>query len=41
MSGKRYAEKFEIAAVKQLPQRGHPASEGAEWLGVNIHSLYA
>ena len=41
MSGKRYAEEFKIAAVKQVSQRGHPASEVAERLGVSIHSLYA
>lgn len=41
MSGKRYTEEFKIAAVKQVAQRGHPASEVAERLGVSIHSLYA
>jgi transposase len=40
MSGKRYTEKFKIAAVKQVAERGHPASEVAEHLGVSIHSLY-
>jgi transposase len=33
MSGKRYTEEFKIAAVKQVAQRGHPASEVAERLG--------
>ncbi len=41
MSGNRYTEEFEIAAVKQVAQRGHPVSEVAERLGVSIHSLYA
>ena len=41
MSGKRYTEEFKIAAVKQVAQGGHPASEVAARLGVNIHSLYA
>jgi transposase-like protein len=29
MSGKRYTEEFKIAAVKQVAERGHPASEVA------------
>jgi len=41
MSGKRYTEEFKIAAVKQVAQRGHLASEVAERFGVGIHSLYA
>lgn len=41
MSGKRYTEEFKIAAVKQVSERGHPASEMAQRLGVSIHSLYA
>jgi len=41
MSGKRYTEEFKIAAVKQVAQGGHPASEVAARLGVSIHSLYA
>ena len=41
MSGKRYTEEFKIAAVKQVAERGHPASEVAERLGVSMHSLYA
>ncbi|MGK5047554.1 transposase [Janthinobacterium sp. GB4P2] len=40
MSGKRYTEEFKAAAVKQLVNRGHPAAEVAEWLGVSIHSIY-
>lgn len=32
---------IQIAAVEQVAQRGHPASEVAERLGVSIHSLYA
>jgi transposase len=30
-----------IAAVKQVAQGGHPASEVAARLGISIHSLYA
>lgn len=41
MSGKLYTEDFKIAAVEQVAQLGHPASEVAERLGVSIHSLYA
>lgn len=41
MRGKRYTEEFKLAAVKQVAQRAHPASEVAERLGVSIHSLYA
>jgi transposase-like protein len=37
MSGKRYTEEFKIAAVKQVIDRGHPAAEVAERLGVSIH----
>lgn len=39
MSGKRYTEECKIAAVKQVAQRGHPASAAAARLGVSIHSL--
>jgi transposase len=41
MSGKRDIEGFKIAAVKQVAERGHPASEVAARLGVSIHSLHA
>ena len=41
MSGKRYTEEFKIAAVKQVIDRGHPAAEVAERLGVRTHSIYA
>jgi transposase len=41
MSGKRYTEEFKIAAVKQVTDRGHPAAEVAERLGVSIQSIYA
>jgi len=40
MSGKRYTEEFKIAAVKQVAERGHPASEAAARLGVSIPSRY-
>jgi transposase len=39
MSGKRYAEEFKIAAVKQLAQRWLPTSEIAKRLGISAHSL--
>jgi hypothetical protein len=38
MSGKRYTEEFKIAAVKQVAERGHPASEVAERLGVGFYA---
>lgn len=41
MSGNRYTEEFKIAAVKQVVDRGHPAAEVAERLGVSVHSIYA
>ncbi|UGQ46083.1 IS3 family transposase [Massilia endophytica] len=41
MSGKRYTEEFKVAAVKQVLDRGHPAAQVAERLGVSIHSIYA
>ena len=41
MSGKRYTEEFKVAAVRQVIDRGHPAAEVAERLGVSIHSIYA
>lgn len=41
MSGKRYTEEFKIAAVKQVVDRGHPAAEVAERLGISVHSIYA
>jgi transposase-like protein len=40
MSGKRHPEEFKIEAVKQLTERGHPATEVAARLGVSSHSLY-
>ena len=40
MSGKRYTEDFKVAAVKQVVERGHPAAEVAERLGVSIQSIY-
>ena len=40
MSGKRYPEDFKIEAVKQVTERGHPATEVAARLGVSSHSLY-
>ncbi len=41
MSGNRYTEEFKIAAVKQVTERGNPAAEVAERLGVSTHSIYA
>jgi transposase len=40
MSGNRYTEEFKLAAVKQVVERGHPAAEVAERLGVSVHSIY-
>ena len=40
MSGKRYTEEFKTEAVKQVTERGHPATEVAARLGVSSHSLY-
>lgn len=40
MSGKRYTEEFKIEAVKQITERGHPATEVAARLGVSFNSLY-
>lgn len=41
MSSKRYADEFKNEAVKQITERGYPASEVARRLGVSSHSLYA
>jgi transposase len=41
MSGKRYTDEFKVAAVKQVTERGHPAREVADRLGVSIHSMYS
>lgn len=40
MSNKRYPEKFQIEAVKQVTERGHPVAEVASRIGVSQHSLY-
>jgi transposase-like protein len=39
MSGKRYTEEFKIEAVKQVTERGHPATAVAARLGVSAHSF--
>ena len=41
MSSKRYTEEFKREAIKQVTDRGYPASEVARRLGVSTHSLYA
>lgn len=41
MSSKRYTDEFKIEAVKQVTERGYPASEVSRRLGVSTHSLYA
>ena len=41
MSGKRYTDEFKIEAVKQVTERGLPAAEVAQRLGITTHSLYA
>ena len=40
MSGTRYTEEFKIESVKQVTERGHPATEVAARLGVSAQSLY-
>ena len=40
MFGKRYTEEFKIEAIKQVTERGHPATAVAARLGVSSHSLY-
>jgi transposase len=40
MSGKRYTEEFKAEAVKQVNERGPPASEVAARLGVSAWSLH-
>jgi len=39
-SRRRFTEEFEEQAVKQVTDRGHPVSEGADRLGVSTNSLY-
>lgn len=41
MSGKRYPEEFEIAAVLQITEGGYTVSEVARRLDVMVDSLYA
>ena len=41
MSGKRYSEEFNIAAVKKVVERGHSVSSVATRLDITTHSLYA
>lgn len=41
MSSKRYTDEFKTEAVKQITERGYPASEVSRRLGVSSHSLYA
>jgi transposase len=40
MSSQRFAPEFKDEAVRQIVERGHPASEVAGRLGVSAHSLY-
>lgn len=39
MSCKRHTAEFKIEAVKQVTERGYPATEVAARLGVSSHSL--
>ena len=39
-SVKRYTDEFEVEAVRQTVENGHPVAELAERLGLSIHSLY-
>ena len=41
MSTQRFTPEFKEEAVKQVVDRGHPAAEVAERLGVSVHSIYA
>jgi len=41
MSSKRYTDEFKKEAIKQVTERGYPASEVSKRLGVTTHSLYA
>jgi transposase len=41
MSGKRFAQEFKDAAVRQVLDQGHPVAEVAASLGIPAHSLYA
>ncbi|WVT85348.1 hypothetical protein VX159_05950 [Dechloromonas sp. ZY10] len=40
MSSTHQREKFKVEAVKQVTDRRHPASEGVNWLGVSLPTLY-
>jgi transposase-like protein len=40
MSTPRFTPEFKEEAVRQVVDRGYPASEVAERLGVSAHSLY-
>lgn len=40
MSSKLYPEEFNIEAVKQVTDRGHPAAEVASRMGVSLLTLY-
>ena len=41
MGVKHYMEEFNVAAVKQVVERWHPAAEVTERLEVSMHSIYA
>lgn len=41
MSSKRYTDEFKTEPIKQITERGYPASEVVRRLGVSTHSLYA
>lgn len=41
MSGKRYPEEFNLAAVHQITEGGHSVSSVAKRLDVTVDSLYA
>jgi len=40
MEARKYAEEFKLEAVRQVKERGYPAKEVAERLGVHLQTLY-
>ncbi len=41
MSRHRYPKEFKTLSVKQVTDRGKPAIDFAQHLGVSVHSLYS
>lgn len=40
MAKQHYTEEFRLEAIRQVTEKGHPASEVAERLGISAKSLY-